>query len=701
MIVLIIFAANNNLYFTIMKAKVSPFCLILSLMLLFSCSDEIDKRDMYTFTGMTAADFIRSRPELSLFARLMDISQVSDRSLSTVGSLLGVYGNYTVFAPDNEAITAYLDEYYGKGNYSLDTIPEALARKIVNISVIDMGKKAPLKTTRLNSGFLVPTTLSKAHLYVEFGDFGDGCTVRLNDQCRILRSDMETDNGCVNIIDHVIKPGPSTIPGLIAETDNLRIFSRLLSVTSWADSMLAYEDYSYFNPTDRLLNYTVLAETDEVFQKDWGVPAPVLDEEGWMTNWNEILEVIQEHCAAITPEASGSDYTSKDNAVNQFVSYHLLPFLAKYDNWAFLQGEYGTNTYWYEHGLMSIPYRLDAPTHAVHYHQTMGQPNRLIQITYLPQKDREGLYVNRLSVFDTSYGGNWQELSCPREGVLILPANGHRKQYAPNGIYYPLNHVLTYDKDVPEKVLNTRIRYHFYMNQPDLLTNFISLHPFGGMDLSKDYCRNFIYESSVHAFRYQQSKYMGSNVSTTYRSEDITVYDSPVLFKLLPVPFAGEWEFRMSGLSGLFHCYISNSKDGYLNDLGILDCRRTGRWYPEQEIEYQPEPFFYLQRPDSLLAMEHNKQCRRHDIMYAPYGYGYIQSMNGIYTSARCFKRPLSPGSTAPEYFRFIIYRGYMTPEKEYWIKLVPLTKCYQKYHLMELVPSSVYNNPEQPEDWW
>ncbi|MDY3295304.1 MAG: fasciclin domain-containing protein, partial [Bacteroidaceae bacterium] len=165
--------------------------LCLSCCLLFSCSDEIDKRDMYTFTGMTAADFIRKRPELSLFAQLMDISQVSDRSLSTVGSLLGVYGNYTVFAPNNEAITAYLDEYYGKGNYSLDTIPEALARKIVNISVIN----APLKTTRLNSGFLVPTTLSNAHLYVEFGDFGDGCTVRLNDHSRILRSDIETDNG--------------------------------------------------------------------------------------------------------------------------------------------------------------------------------------------------------------------------------------------------------------------------------------------------------------------------------------------------------------------------------------------------------------------------------------------------------------------------------------------------------------------------
>ena len=119
--------------------------------------------------------------------------------------------------------------------------------------------------------------------------------------------------------------------------------------------------------------------------------------------------------------------------------------------------------------------------------------------------------------------------------------------------------------------------------------------------------------------------------------------------------------------------------------LSVFDTSYGGNW---QELSYPREGVLILP------ANGHRKQ-------YAPYGYGYIQWMNGIYTSARCFKRPLSPESTTPEHFRFIIYRGYMTPEKEYWIKLVPLTKCYQKYHLMELVPSSVYNNPEQPEDWW
>ena len=91
--------------------KKSVVFLVMMLLLLSSCSDRIDKRDMYTFTDVTVADYIRSCPQLSTFARLMDMSQLSDRTQSTVGSLLGVYGNYTVFAPTNEAIKEYLDAY--------------------------------------------------------------------------------------------------------------------------------------------------------------------------------------------------------------------------------------------------------------------------------------------------------------------------------------------------------------------------------------------------------------------------------------------------------------------------------------------------------------------------------------------------------------------------------------------------------------
>ena len=680
-------------------------CLCLLVYSLLSCSDKIDKSDIYTFKGMTVADYIRSCPSLSIYAQLMDVSQVSDRSQSTVSSLLGVYGHFTVFVPTDQAIRDYLDNYYGKDNYRLDTLPQTLVRKIVNSGIIDMGKEDAWKSRNIPSGYLPDATVNGLHLYFERGDFGEGATIRINDQCRLTREDIEADNGYVNIIDHVIQPGPSTIPGLIAATDNLRIFSLLLETTSWADSMTRYRDDDYIqlrisHPRYRLFNYTVFAETDDVFQREWNVPAPEMDEDNVMTNWQDILQAISQHCAEITPDATSTDYTSSDNAVNQFVSYHLLPFLEWYKNWATLRNEYGANTYLYEKGLADIPYGGgNPPSHAVYYYQTMGKPNRLIQLTYLPQPEKEGVYINRHSLFDPSYGGDWQELACMREGALILPDNGNRKQYALNGIYYPINHILTYDKDVPEKVLNQRIRYHAEHNCPEIITAVNALFPnSSGLTFSSDYCYNTDVPSRIC---------WTPGFNHLYMRKYLYSPDDRIVLKLLPVPFAGEWEVRISHMRNFYHFYMSNSKYGYKEDLGIKDYYSYNFWHSEWEPEYDNNPIIYL-RPDSLLAMEHDKQCWEHDIMKLPYGYGAFTRSN-VYRSARCLDSPsiFTPNeagkypSTIP--YRFIVYQGYMEPDKEYWLHVHAIGNPHIHWDmdLIELVPRSVYANPDKREDWW
>ena len=43
------------------------------------------------------------------------------------------------------------------------------------------------------------------------------------------------------------------------------------------------------------------------------------------------MTAIKKKCQTIYPEASEEDPTSDGNAVNQFVSYHLLPFMEKYE----------------------------------------------------------------------------------------------------------------------------------------------------------------------------------------------------------------------------------------------------------------------------------------------------------------------------------------------------------------------------------
>ena len=61
--------------------------------------------------------------------------------------------------------------------------------------------------------------------------------------------------------------------------------------------------------------------------------------------------------------------------------------------------------------------------------------------------------------------------------------------------------------------------------------------------------------------------------------------------------------------------------------------------------------------------------------------------------------------------YRYIIYRGYMEAGKDYYLHLVNLAfdnnkgksgmKCWYRADLMELVPESVFNNPNKAEDWW
>ena len=99
-------------------------------------------------------DYIRSNPDLSLFAKVLDKSRNSLKSPTPVSTLLGTRGNYTVFAPTNEGMKLYLDSLYGKGQYDIDSISESVANNIVLNCVLDLGEEEPLTVSRLYSGTL-------------------------------------------------------------------------------------------------------------------------------------------------------------------------------------------------------------------------------------------------------------------------------------------------------------------------------------------------------------------------------------------------------------------------------------------------------------------------------------------------------------------------------------------------------------------
>ena len=107
--------------------------------LLIGCDDDPGVENYYTAKGDMANTYLTSRPET--FSKFVDI--INKSKLVNL-DLLGTYGSYTVFAPTNEAVDAYLA---GRQMSSVD-----------DLSVADCDTIAPVRTS-LNSRTSLQTSL--------------------------------------------------------------------------------------------------------------------------------------------------------------------------------------------------------------------------------------------------------------------------------------------------------------------------------------------------------------------------------------------------------------------------------------------------------------------------------------------------------------------------------------------------------------
>ena len=75
----------------------------IAIMALSGCKEHIEEGARYTFTGHTIASFLEENEEI--YSSFIDILDRGGRL-----SLMKAYGQYTCFAPTNEAIARYLYE---------------------------------------------------------------------------------------------------------------------------------------------------------------------------------------------------------------------------------------------------------------------------------------------------------------------------------------------------------------------------------------------------------------------------------------------------------------------------------------------------------------------------------------------------------------------------------------------------------------
>ena len=146
---------------------------------MMGCQEYVDTSNRYVFKYNTILDYLEKHPDTySQYVQLLHQVPMSRISETTVAQILSARGNYTVFAPTNEAIHAYLDTLAAKNvidesswdGFRDSMTLDSIRKVIVYNSIIDGGDDH--KAYETNSHWPTCTTanllwnIAKTHLAV-------------------------------------------------------------------------------------------------------------------------------------------------------------------------------------------------------------------------------------------------------------------------------------------------------------------------------------------------------------------------------------------------------------------------------------------------------------------------------------------------------------------------------------------------------
>ena len=698
-----------------------------------ACNPEPDESDLFTATGETVADFIKRKPELTSFVYIL--SRVGlDRNLST-------YGEYTCYAPTNEAVTLYIDSLYddpfalvphnSMTEKSLEGLSDSLCNDIARYhisngvhSTIDMG----------GSGATISTMLGRP-INTE-GSTDPLGRVTLNQASVIYEGDSVVTNGIVHLITRVIPRPTRLISDELDRRDEFSIFMEALELTGLADSLMTakknveYPDpndwdhtdtngASLYAPTECLVGYTLFVESNAVMQENGinnidDLIAYANRVYGGAEAW---YDYVAEKGISINTETNRNNveaFHNRFNALNMFVAYHIL-YAGMPENQ--LVFEYGSNaennSYWnYVNGGEPYDYYETMLPHTI---MKIWQPNGSTKSTAATAK---ALYINRYRLFNTltdELGTQGSAAMHPVvfEGVRInrtVDNNGPANIQAYNGYIHTLRSMLVYDAQVPTGVLHERMRFDTTTFLPEFINNGfrmassseVSKLNGGGsgariafplLSNNKTYFDNVVSYTDANALRY--------NVVGAYNAWQCNTFQGwgnyDLAVKLPPVP-TNTYELRIfytpMSHGGIMQFYLGTSSK--LSDMLALDIPLDVRIaITDPRIGWTN----YNEEEDRGVATD--IAMRNRGYMRGLYSYCDHAESNDGGGDTRS-QRYTSTGNNS---LRKILCRRTFKQSEEYWfrIKNVISDETDLKWQLdfVELVPVDVVDNQTYAEDWY
>ena len=704
------------------RIKTQILLTVLLTCMMAGCQEYVDTSNRYVFKDNTILDYLNKHHDTySQYVQLLYQVPMSRISQTTVAQILSARGNYTVFAPTNEAIQAYLDTLAEKNvidegswnGFRDSTTLDSIRKIIVYNSIIDGGDDYKAYETNTfpqdNKAEFPMANMYDRKLVVEYRkDVPDGIWVN-GAEVHEKNRDILAINGVIHCTMAVVAPNNNTLGYLLnaivaGKQRGYYVAAMLTQAVGMTDTLSKYRDDAYEElferglvkdiehtsgigytygavPEHRYYGYTFFAETDDFWENEIGKEATAI-------TVDDVLDYLRDK--KIYPEAKDDkDFRNENNLLNQFVTYHFLPMRLAANRLVL---------HWNEKG-----YTSNNPRPSVvqsEYYTTMGK-RRLMK--FLESAESNGVKINRFPYIDKGRRGTYHETGCDPDKVGITVNNPEvtNEFSVRNGIIYPLNQLLAYTQDVQINLHKERIRWDITAQFPEFMNNDLRLQYYlrsrrTGIPTSIVYpYLDDCWIADDNYFFY----YNGYNEGMkNYQGDELNIRGNvDVTFRLPPVPARGIYELRFNIQSdgynrGMVQFYWGHDRDrmaamGIPMDVRMsgLERRTTAGTFPSG-VGWEPDS------EDDDANAEVDKKMRNKGFMKG--AEIYCDGAQGVSIMARA----------DPLIIRRVILREQMDPDKTYYLRFKtvlddPTREFYVDY--LEYCPKEVYDNPDTPEDIW
>jgi len=668
---------------------------------LVSCSDDPGVENYYTSTSEYATDYLQGNDQYSMYVQILQRATGAKGNLRLI-ELLNSYGSYTVFAPTNEAVSMFLAS---KGVSSVDQLPKEDCDTVALNSIIETA----YFTTDVSDGTYPQSNMLDQYLTIRsdsdlVSNPGQVTLAMYVNDARIIQSDDSVSNGVIHTVDHVILTSTEMVSEFIDNDEACSLYSQALKATEVYKLMMEYEDETYSVGSDSIdwtndaLVMSTATEYDNVAYMEhryykytmFICPDSVLEEKYGITTLDDLRAKAHELYDPVYPEdVNITDETDRRNALNRFISYHILDRYASYYTLTPVDGQNSTLAINWNRRKWDI----------ADWYETM-MPYSILKCSF-PSGTQSGLYINRRGVQSRA-----DERGVFVRGAKVTPTSEMTKvNTCLNGIYHYIDDIIAYDENTQNVVLNERLRIDASTLSPDFMTSEARGHytrstyengKYGIWDATSNhnnkqtclgfkagYAKNFEFTNNTHIHVRPRTLSFWS-----YQGDEVTVlgiFDFKV--KIPPVP-AGTYEVRLFTCvdfsnRGIIQVYIDDVPQGIPFDMRPGGVTLFG-WKSDTALGDE----------DAIASFD--KSIHNLGWMKGPKSYYSASSESGG-TQGTCFR-------DAPNTIRKVLGTFVSDGKTDHYLRFqqkLESTKNAMNFDFLEICPSSVYNNEYYAEDRW